>query len=54
MSLATEPRPEAELVGLVYSLTPKPVEENLEWYQKPSTLALAVLGMAVILNLVFA
>jgi SSS family solute:Na+ symporter len=30
------------------------VETHLEWYQKPSTLALAVLGMLVILNLVFA
>jgi SSS family solute:Na+ symporter len=54
VSMASEPRPEPELVGLVYSLTPKPVEEHLEWYQKPSTLALAVLGMLVVLNLVFA
>jgi len=54
VSIASEPRPEPELVGLVYSLTPKPVEEHLEWYQKPATLALAVLGMLVILNLVFA
>jgi len=38
----------------VYSLTPKPVEEHLDWYQKPATLAFAVLGMLVILNLVFA
>lgn len=54
VSLATKPRPESELVGLVYSLTPKPVETHLEWYQKPSTLAFAVLGMLVVLNLVFA
>jgi SSS family solute:Na+ symporter len=54
VSLLTEPRPEPELVGLVYSLTPKPVETHLEWWQKPSTLALAVLGMLVVLNLVFA
>jgi solute:Na+ symporter, SSS family len=54
ISFATRPRPEAELVGLVYSLTPKPVETHLEWYQKPSTLAFAVLGVLVILNLVFA
>ena len=54
VSLATEPRPEPELIGLVYSLTPKPVETHLEWWQKPSTLAFAVLGMLVILNLVFA
>ena len=54
VSLATEPRPEPELVGLVYSLTPKPVETHLEWYQKPATLAIAVLVMLVVLNLVFA
>ena len=54
VSLATQPRPEPELVGLVYSLTPKPVETHLEWYQKPSTLAWGVLAILVVLNLVFA
>lgn len=53
VSLLTEPRAEAELVGLVYSLTPKPVETHLTWWQKPSTLAIAVLVMLVALNLVF-
>jgi SSS family solute:Na+ symporter len=47
-------RPEPELVGLVYSLTPKPVESDREWYQKPSVWAVGVLAMAVILNIVFA
>jgi SSS family solute:Na+ symporter len=54
VSLATRPRPEPELVGLVYSLTPKPIETHLEWWQKPATLAIAVLAMLVVLNLVFA
>jgi SSS family solute:Na+ symporter len=54
VSLATKPRPESELVGLVYSLTPKPVEHHLAWYQKPATLAIAVLAMLIVLNLVFA
>ena len=54
ISLATEARPESELVGLVYSLTPKPVETHLEWWQKPATLAIAVLVMLIALNLVFA
>ena len=54
ISLVTKARPEQELVGLVYSLTPKPVETHMRWYQKPSTLAIAVLAMLVILNLVFA
>jgi len=53
ISLVTQPRPEPELVGLVYSLTPKPVETHLEWYQKPSTLAIAVLLVAAALNVIF-
>jgi SSS family solute:Na+ symporter len=54
VSLVTKPRPEPELVGLVYSLTPKPVETHLSWYQKPATLAIAVLAILIVLNLVFA
>jgi len=54
VSLVTEPRKESELVGLVYSLTPKPVETHLSWWQKPATLAIAVLVLLVALNLVFA
>jgi SSS family solute:Na+ symporter len=54
VSLVTRPREEQELVGLVYSLTPKPVETHLEWYQKPSTLAYGVLAMLIVLNLIFA
>jgi SSS family solute:Na+ symporter len=54
VSLMTRPRAESELVGLVYSLTPKPPEHHLAWYQKPATLAWCVLGLLVVLNLVFA
>jgi SSS family solute:Na+ symporter len=54
VSLMTEPAPESELVGLVYSLTPKPLDTHLAWYQKPAMLAIAVLAMLVALNLVFA
>ncbi|HMG02761.1 MAG TPA: sodium:solute symporter family protein [Edaphobacter sp.] len=54
VSLVTRPRQDHELVGLVYSLTPKPIENHLSWYQKPSTLAYVVLAMLVVLNLVFA
>ena len=54
VSLVTRPREERELVGLVYSLTPKPVDQDLHWWQKPSVLAIAVLAMAVVLNLIFA
>jgi SSS family solute:Na+ symporter len=54
VSLVTRPRPEAELVGLVYSLTPKPAEHHLTWYQKPASLAVLVVVILVALNLVFA
>ena len=54
ISLITKPRKEAELVGLVYSLTPKPIEEHLDWWQKPATLGIAVLAMLLVLNLIFA
>ena len=54
ISLVTKPRREADLVGLVYSLTPRPVEAHLSWWQKPATLAVAVLTLLIALNLVFA
>ena len=54
VSLITKPRQEHELVGLVYSLTPRPIETHLSWYQKPATLGLIVLAMAIVLNLIFA
>jgi SSS family solute:Na+ symporter len=53
ISLLTTPRPEQELKGLVYSLTSKPEEGGLKWYQKPATLALIVLVLLLGLNLVF-
>jgi SSS family solute:Na+ symporter len=53
VSLMTEAQPEADLVGLVYSLTPKPIETHLSWYQKPASLGIAVLVILVALNLVF-
>ena len=54
ISLVTRPRPEPQLVGLVYSLTPRPVETHLSWYQRPAALAAVVLVLLVALNLVFA
>ena len=54
VSMLTKPREERELVGLVYSLTPKPEEHDLPWWKRPVTLAVVVLAMAVALNLIFA
>jgi SSS family solute:Na+ symporter len=53
VSLMTRPRAEQELVGLVYSLTPKPVETDKHWYEKPSVLAVIVLTVTLALNLIF-
>jgi SSS family solute:Na+ symporter len=53
ISYMTKPRPESELVGLVYSLTPKPVEHHMAWYAKPSVLAIGLLVLLVGLNFVF-
>ena len=49
----TEPRKEAELVGLVYSLTPKPRNQDLPWYERPGILAVGILGLCVVLNIIF-
>ncbi len=53
ISLMTAPRPEPELKGLVYSLTERPREDQLEWYKRPTTLAIIVLAMTTILNIIF-
>jgi len=42
-----------DLKGLVYSLTPKQVERDLKWYQKPSIFAIIVAVLAVILSIIF-
>jgi SSS family solute:Na+ symporter len=53
VSLATRPHPEEKLVGLVYSLTPKVVEDRGPWYARPVTLGVAALAAALILNIIF-
>jgi SSS family solute:Na+ symporter len=53
ISLGTRAREESELVGLVYSLTEKPKEDGLAWWQRPSLLAIVVLALAAGLNLYF-
>jgi solute:Na+ symporter, SSS family len=50
LSLATRPRPERELAGLVYSLTPRPVTGSLAWYARPAVLATVVLATTVAIN----
>ena len=53
VSLATRPREEKELVGLVYSLTERPRDTAARWYQRPVTLGVFVLALAVLLNVIF-
>jgi len=53
VSLITSPRKEKELVGLVYSLTERPTEDHLHWFQRPATLGVIVLGLTVLLNVIF-
>ena len=53
VSLLTRPRPDAELRGLVYSLTERPRDVGLSWYQKPAVLAVIVLACTLVLNVVF-
>lgn len=53
VSMITKPRPEKELEGLVYSLTPKPKDESRGLFQRPATFAAIVLVMTLALNLVF-
>ncbi len=54
----TQPKPESELRGLVYSLTPKQDfhdadEGHLAWWQQPTKLATVGLVMVIILNIIF-
>ncbi len=53
VSLMTKPRPEPELVGLVYSLTPKPAEHHMAWYARPKVIAVGLIALLVVLNLIF-
>jgi SSS family solute:Na+ symporter len=53
ISVVTKPRPDKELVGLVYSLTEKPSEGHLRWYQRPVNLGIAMLALALLLNIIF-
>ncbi len=53
LSLLTEPRPEAELVGLVRSMTPRASESHLAWYQRPVYLGMGVVAVLIGLNIWF-
>jgi SSS family solute:Na+ symporter len=55
VSLVTRPRPDDELRGLVYSLTPRAgsTDAQLTWYHRPAVLAAFVLAATLVLNIIF-
>ncbi len=58
VSMVTRPRPASELVGLVYSETPKeqrtdPEEHTYPWYRRTVPLAGVALVMVIVLNAAF-
>ena len=46
-------KPDTELKGLVYSLTPRTDDGERRWWMRPASLALVALGLTLALNLVF-
>src|SRR6478736_7610341 len=50
ISVATAPKPDAELKGLVYGLTPHPSDAGLPWHHRPATLAVVVIVLLAGLN----
>ncbi|HET7114972.1 MAG TPA: sodium:solute symporter family protein [Hanamia sp.] len=53
ISFFTEKKPEKELVGLVYSLTPRQQDKNRIWYKNPLWIAVIVLVITLFLNIIF-
>jgi SSS family solute:Na+ symporter len=51
--LTRQKKTDAELGGLVYSLTAKIKEHDARWWQRPALLGSIVLALAVVLNLLF-
>src|SRR5690348_2125240 len=53
ISVVTRPRPDEDLRGLVYALTPRPRDTQIHFWQRPVTLGVIVLVMTLLLNFVF-
>ncbi len=51
--LTARTKTDEELKGLVYSLTPKVVVEEKEWYLRPAVVGILLLACCVILNIIF-
>ncbi len=53
VSFFTQPKPETELKGLVYSLTPKAEVVETVWYKRPLLLAGLALLILIVFNIIF-
>jgi len=53
LSLVTRPKPNDQLVGLVYSLTPKQKDSAKVWYKNPLWLGIVILAVTLVLNIIF-
>ena len=53
VSMATRPRPDDELRGLVYALTPRPPSTARAMWEKPAFLGVLTVILLLILNLIF-
>ncbi|MBV9346120.1 MAG: sodium:solute symporter family protein [Gammaproteobacteria bacterium] len=53
VSALTRARPEQELRGLVYALTPRENEAGTAWYLRPAWLGTAVIAAVLLLNFLF-
>ena len=52
VSLVGKARPDGELVGLVYGVTPHTAEAAV-WYKRPAVLAMVAGGICIALNFIF-
>ncbi len=53
VSMFTKPKEREELIGLVYSLTPRQKDPAKRWYKNPLWLGIVVLIVTIILNIIF-
>jgi SSS family solute:Na+ symporter len=53
VSYLTKPKPESELVGLVYGCTELPSEKDLSLFQRPVFWAVLVALVLVVVNILF-
>jgi SSS family solute:Na+ symporter len=53
ITLITKPRPDSELAGLVYALTPLASEEHASWLHRPLFWGVVALVILVILQIIF-